>query len=77
MTLININENRKEVMFMAKSQSGSLLREALLLLSLRGAFPWKGDVAISKNSPRGRKNAWPGQEDLLPYVLALEGRGLR
>jgi hypothetical protein len=37
---------------MAKSRSESLLRGAFSLLLLRGA---EGDEAISKDSPRGRK----------------------
>jgi hypothetical protein len=46
---------------MAKSRSESPLRGAFALLSLRGA---KGDEAISKDSPRGENDAWPGQNTI-------------
>lgn len=67
------DQTRKEVMLMAKSRSESSLREALTLLSLRGA---EGDEAISKDSPRGTEMSGPGKK-ALPHFLAPEGRGFK
>jgi hypothetical protein len=69
MTLININ--RKGGDAHGKVPKRIAIAPAAFL-KIRGA----GGVyeRIRKGE---QENAWPGQKDLLPYVLALEGRGLR